>query len=392
MGHGEHQLSPDLQRLLLVVCGNNWPTGNAGDLRLLAEDWERAGQSVQVLSANLDGGARRVHEAIEGATEQAFQAYLSQFTADDGFLDVLSRVCAALAEGLAAMAYEIDTLRYEIVLQLIWLAVQLVLDAIAAVFTFGATAAASAAAIAATRVACLTLIRKAILKIAAYVVESTILQVGFDVIAQFLVCLTSEGGFGHFSTTQIVNAAKNGAFGGLLGGGTGLLGGFLSAGLKTGIGKFAGKSFDDVDMWFRNKSGPGGWGAQTVNLFGNTAWGMTSGVVQAAGQDWIDGNAPGADLVAGTANGAFGGMQKSYHGWTNPGDKLSVSIGGELDQWMNSPWNKPSVTSTSPLPTNTALSLDTLPGSGYWDSAYWKEEVDIDDVVNPLTIEEILRG
>jgi hypothetical protein len=314
----EHVVPPGVQVLLEIVVGNQWPEGNEGDLRVLAANWRNAGTLVNGLVDGTRTATAQVDAALQAGTARgAIDTVLHGLTeGDQAYLPTLAAVCTSLGDALDGMALEIETLRIEIIAQLVVLAAEIAIDIALAPFTFGASESAAVAQTAAARITCTMLIRKAVIKLIAHLAESEFNQVGLDFFAQFIeICQHRRSGF---DAGELRIAATNGAVGGAVGFGMGGLGALF----KKGIGKAAG----DHRL---------GFGAGV--LF-DGGWGAASGAAEASAQDAALGGS--GDTTTGAMNGAFSGFKGAGHSALNPHDKIPLTAGHYFESGLNHGWDK----------------------------------------------------
>jgi hypothetical protein len=328
----EHVVPPGVQVLLEIVVGNQWPEGNEGDLRAMAANWRDAGTLVNDLVDGTRSATAQVDAAIQAGTARGeIDAVLHGLTdGDQAYLPKLASVCTSLGDALDTMALEIETLRIEIITQLVILAAEIAIDLALAPFTFGASEGAAVAETAATRVAVNVLIRKTVIKLIAHLAESEFNQVGLDFFAQFIeICQHRRTGF---DTNELKTAAINGAVGGAVGFGMGGLGSLVKNGLGKGLGDhLPGFEKDRPTSWKE----AGGFGAGV--LF-DGGWGAASGAAEASAQDAALGGS--GDTTGGAMNGAFSGFKAAGHTALNPDDKVSLSAGHYFDTGLNHAWDK----------------------------------------------------
>jgi hypothetical protein len=228
------------------------------------------------------------------------------------------------------MALEIETLRIEIIAQLVILAAEIAIDLALAPFTFGASEGAAVAETAATRVAVNVLIRKTVIKLIAHLTESEFNQVGLDFFAQFIeICQHRRSGF---DTNELKTAAINGAVGGAVGFGMGGLGSLVKSGLGKGLGDHLPGFGSDRPTGWKDAAGFG------AGVLFDGGWGAASGAAEASAQDAALGGS--GDTNTGAMNGAFSGFKGAGHSALNPHDKFSLEAGHYFDSGLNHAWDK----------------------------------------------------
>jgi hypothetical protein len=331
------QVPPEIEDLLLIVCGNEWPDGDTGQLRSDAVAWRSAAKTLASAEQSANHAAMLAESGFNGQAGTAFTDYWNSLTSgNESFMPLLEQVCGELADSLDQVADQIETVRIDIVTSVIILAAELAWDEAMSFFTAGASEAAAAAEIAATRVTILRLVRKAILQLAEHEIKQTMLQFVIDLIAQGIEKVEHPGM--HFNIAEAGDAAINGAVGGAVGFGSGM----LFKGLGHGISKIddlnGGVGRQALARLGEPRAAPGGDDAvgepaggrlnrtRTVagysgRLLGDIALNVAVGPAEAAAQDAaLDGGQvstsdPQAGAMNGIGNGVFGRLSK-----VNPGD------------------------------------------------------------------------
>jgi hypothetical protein len=374
-----HNVPPEVQRLLEILVGNDWPEGNEGDLRAMAAGWRDLAGRMQRITEDAQTAAASVAQGVTGQVLGAFESSISPIISENGYLAGLTTTCAGLADALESVALEIETLRILIIEQLIFLAAQIAADIAAAAFTFGESLTLIEPEMLATRAFVTMLIRKTIVVLVTHLTESVANQTVTTFTAQFIEFC--QGRRSSFDAGQIALAAQNGAIGGAVGFGLGNLGGFA----KTGFGKL---TQHRIPIPATGASVPG-----AVNSFANGAvktsfdvgWGAASGAAEAAAQDAAVGGS--GDEVFGAENGAFSGGRDRFHSTVNPHDTFSVSAGHYLDKGINAGFDgkRPRPPGTPPPvpPQDAGPPILETPPPEDWNA--WS-----DDVLN--TVDHRLRG
>jgi hypothetical protein len=360
-----HDVPPAVQKLLEFLVGNDFPEGNEGDLRAMATAWRDLGNHLQAIIGDAGAAAASVGRGISGPVLDEFHTFVDPIIAPDGYLAGSVTICFGLADALEAMALEVETLRILIIEALIFLAAQIAADIAAAPFTFGGSTALIEAHEVAVRAAIVTMIRKAIVKLAAHLAESVANQTVTTFIAQLIEWLQKRRH--SFDAGQIALAAKNGAIGGAVGFGMGNLGGLA----KMGAGKLS-RGGIIAPAALANIPGPvrtvGSGGAKTTFDVG---WGAASGASEAAAQDAAAGGS--GDEVFGAENGALSGGRDRLHSVLNPHDKYSVSAATAIEKGINSAFDKPrTVPPRTPVQANPPV-LQHLPPPTDWGD--WSADV-----------------
>ncbi|TDD34901.1 WXG100-like domain-containing protein [Saccharopolyspora elongata] len=351
-------VSDDVQRLLEVLVGNDWPEGNPDELRAMAAGWRETVEHLGHVVELVNRGAAQVARALTGETADSFRAFIAPFLGEDGYLPQLALAASGFADALDGMALEIETLRIIIILLLTILAIDIAALIAAAVATFGASTAVIPAKVAATRTTITTVLRKAINQVLAHLAGSVLDQVGVTFFAQFIqICQGKRKGF---DGGMLAIAAQNGAIGGAVGIGAGPLGNAI----KVSGAKALGSHLFDGSVAKTWKGATVQFGA---NLPLNAGWGAAVGAAEAAAQDAASGAS--GDEVYGAENGAFTGALDAGRGSFNPHGKFSTSTSVYLDKGLNIPWRD-----KDPDPISTTSEPPQLPEIPKDDWTAWANE------------------
>jgi hypothetical protein len=99
-----HEVPPEVQRLLEILVGNDWPEGNEGDLRSMATGWRDLATRLQTITDDAQTASAYVARGVSGPVLSAFESFIDPIVAEDGYLAGLETTCAGLADALDAMA------------------------------------------------------------------------------------------------------------------------------------------------------------------------------------------------------------------------------------------------------------------------------------------------
>ena len=361
-------VSSGVEDLLLIVCGNEWPTGDTGQLRSDADVWRSVGQGLADAQQAANTYAQLAEEGLNSSAGESFSSYWNTLTSgSQPFIPLLAQVCGELADSLDEAANQIETVRIGIVASVIALAIELAWDAAMAFFTAGASMELAAEQIAATRLTIINYIRRAAIELAEHEIKQTALQFIIDLIAQGIGKIQHPGG--SINMQEAGYAAVNGAVGGAVGFGAGMLFKGLGMGLSE-LDKLAGEpgaqALDHLAGMFKEDPAAelntiGKIGAFSGKLVGDVALNVATGPAEAAAQDAALNNGqvsqsdPQAGAMNGIGNGAFRRIRK-----VNPGDEpldLALKKTGELlgNGFQNiknaiRPYSAPSEISGHPAP------------------------------------------
>jgi hypothetical protein len=328
----EH-IPPSIETLLLVVVGNNWPDGDTGQLRSDATAWRQASQTLSSIGDSANMAANMAEQGMTGPAGEAFTNYWKNFTGgDQGFFQVLAQVCDELADSLDEAADQIETVRIDIIISVSILAAELAWDAAMAFWTGGASMAAAAEEIAATRLTVLRYLSRAAVELVEHEVKQTLQQFLIDLIAQAIEKREHPGK--QINWQEAGDAAINGAVGGAVGDGAGLLFKGVGKGLsKLDQNLFGGKVTSGLD----NLADKPWYVRLPTQMVGDIAVNEPTNTAEAAAQDAAldDGQVSHGDPIAGAqnaiGNGAFGrgrNFLKGVKGTDEPIDLAIVKLKG----------------------------------------------------------------
>ncbi|GAA1982194.1 WXG100 family type VII secretion target [Amycolatopsis minnesotensis] len=352
-----------VQHLLEVLVGSDWPGGDPGELRQIADQWRATAKKVETVQDLVRAGVRQVDSALEGRTREEFDAFIAPLTAESGYLDAIRQTCLGLADALDEMAVQIEMLRILIIELLVLLAIQIAAEIAAAPFTFGASLESIPGEMAATRAVVVTVLRRAVIGLISHLAASLLEQVGVVFLDQFiLICQHKLSGFrGDTFKTAAINATVGGA----VGLGVGALGGLAKAGTAKSLREHipAARHFDGTAP----KTWKDGGKHFAFNAPLDIGWGAATGAAEAAAQDAATGST--GDEVYGAENGAFTGARDAGHNAFNPHSKFSTNPAYYLDKKLNGHWDK-----TRTPPTTSDDRPPRLPPLGREDWDTWARD------------------
>ena len=329
----EHDVPEGVERLLEILVGNDWPAGSEGDLVSMAAAWNNlATQVTGKVIPDVQTAAASASAGLGEPSRDAFDTYIDSLVGPDGYMAGLAQTCVGLADSCTQMAVEISTLRTLIIESLILLAVQIAIDIYEAFFTGGASLLQIAPQMIATRISIMTLIRQTIIRLTSHMAESVANQVVMTVIAQGIADARHHA---HFDAGQVALAAENGAIGGGVGFGMGVLGKGLGSASKKGLGALGIHLAVPRALTNHVPENLVDFAGKTVLSAG---WGAASGAAEAAAQDASSHSS--GDEIAGAENGMFGGLGGRMHEILNPNGKFPVTIGPPIDEKLNSLFDK----------------------------------------------------
>lgn len=282
------QIPGEVQWLVPIVVGADWPQGDEDALRRLSDAWTDFAGAVGEATGDGTAAAQQALQCMTGETADAFAKYWEKFAAGDPqFLPELERLAAQLAESCDTTATEVEYTKLAIIAALIILAAQIAAMVASAFVTFGASTAGIPIAQAATRITVQMVFRELVKQIA--------LNVGINVAVDGAIQLgqLATGGRDSWDLGHTGEAALSGAAAGVASAGGGLL------------GKHLGTTTENM--------------AQAAGR--DALIGAGEGIVGNALNDGLHGNLPSGDsvisgAVSGGIGGAHDGMSNRHEGLT----------------------------------------------------------------------------
>src|SRR5262245_25842930 len=117
---GVNELPDDLQRLLKVVVGMEWPEGSEALLRQMYDYWHTFHDELDAVRDEVTGVARDLGTVMEGSAATAYIDLLSKDL--PGYLDLLAEGADELAKASMNAAADIQKAKVMIIVQLVVLA------------------------------------------------------------------------------------------------------------------------------------------------------------------------------------------------------------------------------------------------------------------------------
>ncbi|MDT7699289.1 MAG: hypothetical protein QOJ30_1614, partial [Pseudonocardiales bacterium] len=285
------RIPPELNWLVLITAGQNWPKGDEDRLRELAQVWRDTASELNGLVDGVDPLVRSVLGNVHGASADQFAEFATALRAQ---VPALIRAADSVGRSAFDTAAEVEYAKYMIIAQMIVLAAEIAWCLANAPWTFGASTLMIGPLIAAARTTVMMILRR----LAMHIGIEMGTQLGLDVVIQTLQLL--KGDRTSWNTGNTAGAAVTGA----LGGG---FAGFGSLGLSA-IGSRIGRDLAD------------GLGGRVVNA--GVAGGLTTVASNAIyGDDQSAGLAAGSSALSGVAGGRRGG---GAHGGAGGGLDVDV--------------------------------------------------------------------
>lgn len=115
---------PEVDWLLALLVGQDWPTGDEDALRRCAQAWADALVSAGTLAGYGDAAAAGTGAHVDAISADEFQSYWDAYTkGDNSHLGQLAQQCEALAAALIAQANEVEYTKLSIVITLLLTAI-----------------------------------------------------------------------------------------------------------------------------------------------------------------------------------------------------------------------------------------------------------------------------
>lgn len=197
------------------VVGAEWPEADEDALRRCGQAWALAADRLRDLGPDAAQAGGAVLAAVDGEVGRCFAELWSRVcTGTDAHLSTLAEVCAELADACGRAATEVEYAKYQFVLALIALAVQIAILLAALVPSLGTSAAGLPVAVAATQIT----VRIIAMRLLQAVAVGLVSNVAVDGLAQLIQALRGHRHEWDRSSTQ--RAAGDGA---IYGAATGLV-------------------------------------------------------------------------------------------------------------------------------------------------------------------------
>jgi hypothetical protein len=210
------QLPSELQWLEWVV-GSDWPEGDEDALWRLAEAWNQAALDLMQVIEDGNRSATNAALAMDGDAAEKFKAHWEQYTTGEtAYLVKLTEQCEQIAQHCDSTATEVEYAKYQFILALIILAIQIAYMLAMAAATFGASTAGIPVATAATQIT----VRVIAQRLLQSILMGAGMNVGMDLLVQTIQ--VAEGHRDGYDLAKTGQAALDGAVSGAIGGGLGL--------------------------------------------------------------------------------------------------------------------------------------------------------------------------
>src|SRR4051794_25449136 len=220
------ELPAELQWLEWIV-GTDWPEGDEDALWRLKDVWADAAKGVQSVLDDGNAASMRVLGAVGGELADHFTQYWAKYSdGEDAYLPKLVALCESLSGLCDETALQVEFAKYQFIIALIILAIQIAYYLAMAIPSFGASTAAIPVAEVATQ-SFIRIIAQNVIRTMIFMIVQNVLS---DVIIQ-----TIQLGEGHrtsFDTSTLAGDVINGA---IAGAAFGVAGG----GVHLGASKFA---------------------------------------------------------------------------------------------------------------------------------------------------------
>ncbi|MGE5831273.1 MAG: hypothetical protein ACM30G_23350, partial [Micromonosporaceae bacterium] len=181
------------------VVGAEWPEADEDALRRCGQAWAAAAARLRDLGPEAERAGGLVLAAVEGEVAGRFaDLWTSVCTGADGHVATLAGVCAELADACEHAASAVEYAKYQFVLALIALAIQIALLIAALVPSLGTSAAGIPVAVAATQIT----VRIVAVRLLQAIATGVVSNVAIDGLAQLIQALRGHRHEWDRSSTQ----------------------------------------------------------------------------------------------------------------------------------------------------------------------------------------------
>ncbi|WP_455907319.1 WXG100-like domain-containing protein, partial [Streptomyces nigra] len=164
----------ELNWLVLVTAGQDWPRSDEDGLRVLAVLWGDVAAEVGVVAGGLDPLAGRVLEGLAGDAGEQFGRFMRGLRNNVPAVVGAAGDLGVLARSVAA---EVEYAKYVILAELVWLAVEIARAVSAAVVSGGASLAVVPGLVAGVRASVKAVLLRLARAVAVEAVQETLLDV-----------------------------------------------------------------------------------------------------------------------------------------------------------------------------------------------------------------------
>src|SRR5690242_4580623 len=193
-------------RWLEWVVGSDWPEGDEDALWRLKDHWAEAAQGVQSVLDDGNAASVRVLAGVAGSLADHFTEYWAKYSeGDDAYLPKLIALCQSLSQLCDQTALQIEAAKYQFIIALIILAIQIAYYLAMAAPSFGASTAAIPVAEVATQ-SFIRIVAQNIIKTMIFMIVQNVLS---DVVVQAIQI--GEGHRTSFDTSSLAGDVVNGA-------------------------------------------------------------------------------------------------------------------------------------------------------------------------------------
>ncbi|MET8413784.1 hypothetical protein ABZV34_38155, partial [Streptomyces sp. NPDC005195] len=251
---------PELAWVSLIAAGQDWPRGDEDKLRTLGDIWDETAGHLISMAGEIGPGTQGVLDSLGGAVAMQFTTFTS---AIESHLPQMADAAGELGAYSRETAVQVEYAKYMILLQLAWLAYEIIQFSISA-------PEAIPPAIAGAR----AIVKMILQRLLKSVASGIAFNVGMDVLVQTIQLL--KGDRTHWDTKNTLGALESGAIGGAVGG---LIGGAGHALAPKFTGSLLGK------LTVGGASGLAGTVVTNIVLGGDTDFGaaLSSGVIGGLG-------------------------------------------------------------------------------------------------------------
>jgi glycosyltransferase involved in cell wall biosynthesis len=207
---------PEVDWLLELLCGQDWPQGDEDALRRTSQAWMDAMLGIAGLADNSDLTSLSVHANAEATSGDAFKSFWDSYLNGDADLSAsvfggLFTQCEAQAKALVDQANEVEYTKLIIVFTLILVAIQIAWAVASAVMTLGGSL---------TEIPLAMFIgRESIVIALGRFLQMALMMLVPDLIAQTVMLAQGRGWDGSKTLSSAENALVGGVLGSFLGAG-----------------------------------------------------------------------------------------------------------------------------------------------------------------------------
>lgn len=234
----------EIAKAVLAKVGVWWPDADEGKVRAAADAWRRMAGSLDEVASVGDGGAALVQASHTGPAADAFGKFWQRYADSGGHLPNAATACREIGAGCDRFADAVATAKHRLIELAVEVGASIAVGTVLAVFTFGVSEAAAAAATA-SLVAAAGIVEGTFAAVLAEIVASAAVYAAVGALESAVIDVAVTQpirveGFrdGGYSAGEIATVSAGGA---LLGGAGGAVGrgiGLFRSGVPRGGARF----------------------------------------------------------------------------------------------------------------------------------------------------------